>query len=193
MDSDLRKGLSEARQLIVSGEIVKGLSKFAHLIDLWPNIFTIRLELAEVLISLRWKRQAAEIFEAAARYFCQAGFPLMAIYALKRLGDVDPELIDSPMQMLISTYEYGSKKIGNFQITDYPSFSLDYAREIESLGDKEGEWISLLTRMATDLKDIKNYPKNLPVIPILSSLNQENFDIDMTICGEVYLISTFEG
>lgn len=141
-----------------------------------PMDFRLRVHAADILQGLGEQQRAIKILKSCADYFTLAGFPLRALWALKRLEMLSPNdpLFLRGIKLLSSTYANVEGRQWGDTIFEMPSSPKPGPPLIP--GTPLEDLIKEVTERATQRFKGVNFPKHLPAFPLLSQLPPPLFE-----------------
>lgn len=164
-----------ADQRLFGGDHAGALHAYAALVRIQPENLDARLRTADALLALGEVQRAAVVYTALARHAANAGYPLVALVALKILSALEPQL-GSLLGGIAGLYAEGSDRLGRgVRLTpgelDRPlpeGLDLTHPPPTEQL-------VEVAAQIAADLSAIGAYPEKLPAIPLFSELPADAF------------------
>ncbi len=145
-----------------------------------PGNFEARMKVADILLKQGLLDSAKEVYKVIGWHFTKAGYPLLAIVAIKMLTAFEEQYNDV-LEVLAQLYGAGSDRV--FQDAEPPRpMSLDdleltaAGRNIDQVLALEGKPLAeLAAKLAMDDSGFDTYPEKLPEIPLFSDLPPDAF------------------
>ncbi len=136
--------------------------------------YRLRRYVADTLLALDRKREAAEIYEILVRHFTHAGEPLLAVIVARRLAEIEPS-IGAHLDHIASLYAASSPFLNE------AATSAVAAREVEAALDLSGtepdmpldSLVAIAHELALRKDGFASSPDEVPPIPLLSLLSVE--------------------
>ncbi|MBU0553288.1 cyclic nucleotide-binding domain-containing protein [Myxococcota bacterium] len=141
-----------------------------------PMDFRLRVHAADVLRGLGEHPRAIKILKSCADYFTLAGFPLRALWALKRLEQISPNdpLFLRGVKLLSGNYANVEGRLWGEPIFEMPSTPKPAPPPLP--GTPFEDIINEVEERATQRFKGVNFPPQLPPLPLLSQLPPALFE-----------------
>ncbi len=147
-----------------------------------PESYEARMKIGDILLKQGRVDEAAEVYKVIAWHFTKAGYPLLAIVAIKMLT-ASEQSYQSVLEVLVHLYSVESDRVSH-QVEPPPMVQLEAielteaGRNVDRVIDLQGQALSqLAAQMACEDKGLDQYPERLPAIPLFSQLPEEAFAI----------------
>lgn len=147
-----------------------------------PESYEARMKIGDILLKQGRVDEAVEVYKLIAWHFTKAGYPLLAIVAIKMLTAFE-QSYQSVLEVLTHLYSVESDRVSH-QIGPPPMVQLDAVelteagRNVDRVIDLQGQALSqLAAQMAREDKGLDQYPERLPAIPLFSQLPEEAFAV----------------
>jgi CRP-like cAMP-binding protein len=154
----------------------RALALFTIALESQPEHLVLRLRVADALLALGQVQRAALVYTTLARHASHAGYPLLALVAIKILSTLEPAL--APLvRGVADLYANDSERIGLGVRMLQPSEDVPLVRPLESMLQLGGEALARAAEaVGADLTRAgQNYPDKLSPIPLLSELSRDDF------------------
>ena len=145
-----------------------------------PRNFEARMKVADILLKQGRVDEAVKIYKVIAWHFTKAGYPLLAIVAIKMLTAFEQSYKDV-LDVLAMLYSAESDRISReFELPPLPRLSsielTEAGRNVDQVVPLSGQELgTLAAKLALDEKDLGEYPDQLPAIPLFSELPEQAF------------------
>jgi CRP-like cAMP-binding protein len=167
---------AEGERALVEGRFEQALALFTLALETQPEQLELRLRVADALLALGQVQRAALVYTTLARHAAHAGYPLLALVAIKILSTLEPAL--APLvRGVAELYGAGSARIGLGARVVPPSEQVPLIRSFATMAALSGEPLARAAEVVgSDLGRVQaSYPEILPPIPLLSELPQDDF------------------
>jgi len=170
----------EVVQAFEQGQWDRGLKRCIVILQGAPACFEARMKVGDILLKQGRVAEAQEVYKTIAWHFTKAGFPLLAITAIKMMTSLDDRHSDV-MDILAGLYSSESDRVSSE--APHPQLPKLSAIEVSQAGQNVDKVISLAgqelcdlaAKLASDEKGLQDYPEKLPAIPLFSDLPEEAF------------------
>ncbi len=145
-----------------------------------PASFEARMKVGDILLKRGMVDEAVEVYKVIAWHFTKAGYPLLAIVAIKMLTAFEESYHDV-LEVLAHLYSAESDRVdAETRLPPAPrlkSIELTEAgRNVDQAVPLGGrELCELAAELALDEKGLGEYPDRLPAIPLFSDLPEDAF------------------
>jgi CRP-like cAMP-binding protein len=174
--STVLEARAEGERALVEGRFEQALALFTLALETQPEQLELRLRVADALLSLGQVQRAALVYTTLARHAAHAGYPLLALVAIKILSALEPAL--APLVRAVADlYGADSGRIGLGVRTVQPSEQVALVRPFAAMQPLSGEPLARAAEaVGADLSRVaQSYPDVLSPIPLLSELPREDF------------------
>jgi len=182
---------AEGERALTEARFEQALALFTIALETQPEQLDLRLRVADSLLALGQVQRAALVYTTLARHAAHAGYPLLALVAIKILSTLEPAL--APLvRGVADLYAVDAGRIGlGLRITP-PSEEARLVRPVESMLSLSGEPLARAAEaVGADLsRASQSYPDVLSPIPLLSELSREDF---VAVLQTVTLVRRREG
>jgi CRP-like cAMP-binding protein len=161
---------------LTESQFERALALFTIALETQPEHLVLRLRVADALLALGQVQRAALVYTTLARHASHAGYPLLALVAIKILSTLEPAL--APLvRGVADLYAHDSGRIGLGVRLQQPSEDVPLVRPLESMLQLSGEALARAAEaVGADLSRAgQNYPDKLSPIPLLSELSRDDF------------------
>lgn len=166
---------AEGERALIEARFEQALALFTIALETQPEQLDLRLRVADSLLALGHVQRAALVYTTLARHAAHAGYPLLALVAIKILSTLEPAL--APLvRGVADLYAVDAGRIGLGVRIKPPSDEARLVRPIESMHHLSGEALARAGEaVGADLSRSQSYPDVLSPIPLLSELAREDF------------------
>ncbi|MDB4974638.1 MAG: cAMP-binding protein [Myxococcaceae bacterium] len=167
---------SQGERALTEGRFEQALALFTIALETQPEQLELRLRVADSLLALGHVQRAALVYTTLARHAAHAGYPLLALVAIKILSTLEPAL--SPLvRGVADLYAVDAGRIGLGARILPPSEEAPLIRPVQSMFALSGEALARAAEaVGADLsRSAQSYPDVLSPIPLLSELSREDF------------------
>ncbi|NOZ86746.1 MAG: cyclic nucleotide-binding domain-containing protein [Deltaproteobacteria bacterium] len=148
------------------------------LVNTIPDDPSIRLAVADSLVELGKKDEAARVYKAVVWHCSKAGFPLAAVAAAKLLGNLEPGMIEDALEVIVGLYSKNSDRIGPPGLPFRPTQGPERNLEIQAVPNNVlsmDELVQMAAETCESTEGTMPYPEKLPAIPMFSRLDEDVF------------------
>jgi CRP-like cAMP-binding protein len=166
---------AEGERALIEARFEQALALFTIALETQPEQLDLRLRVADSLLALGHVQRAALVYTTVARHAAHAGYPLLALVAIKILSTLEPAL--APLvRGVADLYAVDAGHIGLGVRIKPPSDGAPLVRPVESMFHLSGEALARAAEaVGADLSRSQSYPDVLSPIPLLSELAREDF------------------
>jgi CRP-like cAMP-binding protein len=170
----------EVIQAFEQGQWDRGLKRCIVILQGAPACFEARMKIGDILLKQGRVAEALEIYKTIAWHFTKAGFPLLAIIAIKMMTSLDDRHADV-MDVLAGLYSLESDRVSaeapRPRLPDLSAVEISQAgQNVDQVINLAGqELCDLAAKLASDEKGLQDYPEKLPAIPLFSDLPEDAF------------------
>lgn len=166
---------AEGERALIEARFEQALALFTIALETQPEQLDLRLRVADSLLALGHVQRAALVYTTLARHAAHAGYPLLALVAIKILSTLEPAL--APLvRGVADLYAVDAGRIGLGVRIKPPSDEARLVRPVESMQHLSGEALARAAEaVGADLSRSQSYPDVLSPIPLLSELSREDF------------------
>jgi CRP-like cAMP-binding protein len=181
---------AEGERALIEARFEQALALFTIALETQPEQLDLRLRVADSLLALGHVQRAALVYTTLARHAAHAGYPLLALVAIKILSTLEPAL--APLvRGVADLYAVDAGRIGLGVRIKPPSDEAPLVRAVESMQQLSGEALARAAEaVGADLSRSQSYPDVLSPIPLLSELSREDF---ASVLQTVTLVRRREG
>jgi cAMP-dependent protein kinase regulator len=161
---------------LTESQFERALALFTLGLETQPEHLVLRLRVADALLALGHVQRAALVYTTLARHAAHAGYPLLALVAIKILSTLEPAL--APLvRGVADLYALDSGRVGLGVRLLQPGEDVPLLRSYDSMAQLSGEALARAAEaVGADLTRAgQNYPDMLSPIPLLSELGREDF------------------
>ncbi len=176
MQSTVLTARLSGEHALTESQFERALALFTIGLESQPEHLVLRLRVADALLALGQVQRAALVYTTLARHASHAGYPLLALVAIKILSTLEPAL--APLvRGVADLYANDSGRIGLGVRMLQPSEDVPLVRSLESMQQLSGEALARAAEaVGADLSRAgQNYPDKLSPIPLLSELSRDDF------------------
>ncbi|MEY4515280.1 MAG: hypothetical protein RLZZ450_7402, partial [Pseudomonadota bacterium] len=165
---------AEGERALIEARFEQALALFTIALETQPEQLDLRLRVADSLLALGHVQRAALVYTTLARHAAHAGYPLLALVAIKILSTLEPAL--APLvRGVADLYAVDAGRIGLGVRIKPPSDEAPLVRAVESMQQLSGEALARAAEaVGADLSRSQSYPDVLSPIPLLSELSRED-------------------
>jgi CRP-like cAMP-binding protein len=167
---------SQGELALTEGRYEQALALFTIALETQPEQLELRLRVADSLLALGHVQRAALVYTTLARHAAHAGYPLLALVAIKILSTLEPAL--APLVRAVADlYALDAGRIGLGARLLPPSEEAPLVRPVQSMFALSGEALARAAEaVGADLsRSAQSYPDVLSPIPLLSELSRDDF------------------
>lgn len=159
-------------QAFKRGQWKAALAAFAGVAASTPDHFRTRLRIADCLLNIGRQDEALEVYKSVAWHAIKAGYPLLALIAVKMVLLLEPGFEDILVILAESYSRDGDRVDHSMSVAQPPELSDDVvAKEPKLTGDAlVAEAVAVACR-----GDVAHPPARVPSIPLFSHLDEEAF------------------
>ncbi|HEX5655643.1 MAG TPA: cyclic nucleotide-binding domain-containing protein [Polyangiales bacterium] len=176
MQSTVLTARLSGEHALTESQFERALALFTIALETQPEHLVLRLRVADSLLALGQVQRAALVYTTLARHASHAGYPLLALVAIKILSTLEPAL--APLvRGVADLYANDSGRIGLGVRMLQPSEDVPLVRPLESMQQLSGEALARAAEaVGGDLTRAgQNYPDRLSPLPLLSELSRGDF------------------
>ncbi|HEY6876419.1 MAG TPA: cyclic nucleotide-binding domain-containing protein [Polyangiales bacterium] len=176
MQSTVLTARLSGEHALAESQFERALALFMLGLEAQPEHLVLRLRVADALLALGQVQRAALVYTTLARHASHAGYPLLALVAIKILSTLEPAL--APLvRGVADLYAHDSGRIGLAARMIQPSEEVPLVRPLESVQQLTGEALARAAEaVGADLSHAgQNYPDRLSPVPLLSELSRDDF------------------
>ena len=167
---------TQGERALTEGRFEQALALFTIALETQPEQLELRLRVADSLLALGHVQRAALVYTTLARHAAHAGYPLLALVAIKILSTLEPAL--APLVRAVADlYALDTGRIGLGARMLPPAEDAPLVRPAQSMSALTGEALARAAEaVGADLsRSAQNYPDVLSPIPLLSELSRDDF------------------
>lgn len=167
---------AQADQALLGRQFSEALALYTATLQVQPDQHEVRLRVADALLALGQVQRAAIVYTALARHAAHAGYPLLALVALKVLSTLEPELAQL-IGALGQLYGKGSERLGPAAWPSPGDPNQPLPMPLPGTIQLTDEALyAVAEEVGKDLSYAQGaYPERLPPIPLLSELPPKEF------------------
>jgi CRP-like cAMP-binding protein len=167
---------SQGERALTEGRFEQALALFTIALETQPEHLDLRLRVGDSLLALGHVQRAALVYTTLARHAAHAGYPLLALVAIKILSTLEPAL--APLVRAVADlYAVDTGRIGLGARLLPPSEEVPLVRPVEAMFALSGEALARAAEaVGADLsRSAQSYPDVLSPLPLLSELSRDDF------------------